>query len=63
MPVFTPDFIKHVLTRGFIVGDNRLLWSIVAIKLTNSANFYPYFSGSVCTNYIKDRFGISIPIE
>ena len=63
MLVFTPDLIKHVFPHGFTVGDNRRLWSLVAIKLTNSANFYPYFSGSVCTNYIKDRFGISIPIE
>jgi len=63
MLVFTPDLIKHVLPRGFTVGDNSLLWSLVAIKLINSANSYPSFSENVCTNYIKDRFGISIPIE
>ena len=63
MLVFTPDLIKHVFPRGLAVGDNRDLWLLVVIKLKNSANSYPSLSENVCTNYIKDRFGISIPIE
>ena len=63
MLVFTPDLIKHVFPRGLTVGDNRRLWSLIVIKLTNSVNFTPISVGSVCTNYIKDRFSIFIPIE
>ena len=45
MLVFTPDLIKHVFPRGLAVGDNRRLWSLVVIKLTNSANLPPIAVG------------------
>ena len=63
MVFFTSDLIKHVFYRVLTLDDHKRLWSPVIRKLTNRTNFYPFFSGSACANYIEGRFEVSLTIE